>query len=290
MDVVENNPPEKPIQPPEPVYIEQQAPSAEPPAAPSVMIIPREAFNYLIIAVIFGVVGGFVGYMFASSRVADNQALIDEAVAAIISAQEESLSAIAVPPSLDNPDSRFTVRADETRFQGPEDAPVVIVEFSDFNCTYCNRFANETLNPLLTNYEGKVRFTYRDYPILAESSLTAALAGHCAAEQGNFWDYHTMLFENRGEFAREQLIGYAESIGLDADSFTTCLDEERYLDTVVADYRDGEGLGIRGTPAFFINGRPISGAQPYEVFAGIIDEELAAAANSETTENESVPS
>lgn len=290
------------MQPTEEVYIEQQAPAAGMSDSANV-VVPSELLNYLVIAIIFGLVGGFAGYMIASIRAEDHQALIeqavaagigaqdtqaiiDEAVAAILSAQEETLAAMAPPPSLDNPDSRFTVRADEARFIGPEDASVVIVEFSDFNCTFCDRFASETLDSLLEAYEGKVRFTYRDFPILAESSLTAALAGHCAAEQGNFWDYHNLLFENRGQFAREQLIDYAGRVNLDTDAFTTCLDEERYLETVVADYRDAEGMGIRGTPAFFINGRPISGAQPYDVFAGIIDEELAAAAGSDGESDE----
>lgn len=264
------------------VFIEEQPPAPQPKT--ETPVAARELFNYLVIAVLFGLVGGFVGYMIASSRASDNQTLIDQAVAAIISAQEKTLAAMAPPPSLDNPDSRFTVRADEARFQGPEDAPVVIVEFSDFNCSFCGRFADETLNPLLAAYEGRVRFTYRDYPILAESSLTAALAGHCAAELGNFWDYHNILFANRGQFSREQLIGYAEAVGLDTEAFTVCLDEERYIDTVVGDYREAQAMGIRGTPAFFINGRPISGAQPYEVFAGVIEEELAAA-NTNTTES-----
>jgi protein-disulfide isomerase len=269
---------EKPARPD--VFIEQHPPVSALPVAAEPQTVRREVFNYLVIAVVFALVGGFAGYMLASSSRTsaeiDTQALAGE-VALALRPMLDDVVAAARPPNLEDPSSRFNVSADERRVWGPDDAAVVIVEFSDFNCSFCGRFANETLQPLMDTYGDRVRFTYRDYPILAESSLTAALAGHCAAEQGNFWEYHNILFANPGNFSRDNLVTFAGRLRLDTAEFSACMDEERYLDTVIADYRAAQSLGLRGTPAFFINGRPISGAQPYQVFAGIIEEELAAA-------------
>ncbi len=282
------------------VYIEQARP--EPAIPADAVVLKREVFNYFVVALVFALLGGFIGYMIASSSAQSNEALVEEikaavatgggvsnpemidALAAALMPQISEAIASARPPSLDDPDSRFTVAADESRFVGASEPEVVVIEFGDFNCSFCKRFHDQTLQPLIDTYGDRVRFAYRDYPILAESSLTAAMASHCAAEQGDFWEYHSLLYDNVGNFSRDSLIGFAGALNLDTAAFTTCLDEERYRDDVIADYREAEGLGIRGTPAFFINGRPISGAQPYEVFAGIIDEELAAvdAASDET--------
>ncbi len=262
------------------VYIEREPPPAPPPAEP-IATIPREIFNYMIIAVVFALVGGVVGYMLASSREINSQQLAQEVADAIAPRIQEAVVA-AQPPSLDDPNSRFSVAASENRFTGADEgAAVTLIEFGDFNCGFCKRFVDETLPQLLETYGDRVRFTYRDYPILADSSLTAALAAHCAAEQGEFWEYHNILYANPGSFERDQLMTYAAQLELDSAAFSACLDEERYLDTVITDYREAQSLGIRGTPAFFINGRPISGAQPYQVFANMIEEELAAAGASE---------
>lgn len=300
----ENTPAEPGTQPVADVYIEQARPVPTVPA--DAIILRREVFNYLVIAVVFALLGGFIGYMVASSTAQTNEALveeiraavagssgsispemIDELAAALLPQISEAVAA-ARPPSLEDPNSRFTVSLDESRFIGPADAEVVMIEFGDFNCSFCKRFHDETLQPLIENYGDRVQFAYRDYPILADTSLTAALASQCAAEQGGFWDYHSLLYTNIGNFSRDSLIAYATQLDLDVTAFTACLDEERYLDTVVSDYREAEGMGIRGTPAFFINGRPVSGAQPYEVFARIIEEELAA--NAVETEGETAES
>jgi protein-disulfide isomerase len=237
-----------------------------------------------MIAATFLIVGIVVGIVLANSSNATNKTLIEQSVAAAMDAQADLIAA-SRGPSLDDPNSRFTVSADDDPFLGPEDAPVVVVEFSDFNCTFCKRFASTTLQPLIDAYGDRVRFTYRDYPILAESSLTAALAAQCVNDQGQdkFWEYHNLLFSHQDGFSRESLITLAEQVGVDIDTFTTCLDEQTHLNEVVNDYREGQMLGIRGTPAFFVNGRPISGAQQYQVFASMIEEELETA--QQNTEN-----
>lgn len=248
----------------------------------AVLVIPRAVFNYFVIAIVFLVLGVTIGVLWANNNAATNKALIEQSVAAAIEAQGNVIASTN-PPSLDDPNSRFTISADNDPSIGPDDAPILIVEFSDFNCGFCKRFADNTLQPILKAYGDKVRFTYRDFPILAESSLTAALAAQCANEQGKFWDYHNVLFSNQGDFSRDTLVRMAGDVGVDTDVFASCLDDQKYMDEVVADYRDAQRIGIRGTPAFFINGRPISGAQAYQVFADIIEQELEAAQSNEAS-------
>ncbi len=267
----------------------QTNPTAPEPHTPEadVLVIPRGTFNTVVVAVVFLIVGVVIGLAVGgrSAPQADTRALIDEAVAAAFDAQSGHVAALvaeavaaAQPPSLDDPNSRFNVSSlVEDPARGPEDALVTVIEFADFNCGYCGRWANDTLNPLLEKYGDRVRFVYRDFPILADTSVTAALAAQCAQDQGAFWDYHTALFSNQGRFTRDELVGYAEQLNLDLDEFNACMDDQRHMSRIAADYQEAQALGVRGTPAFFVNGRPISGAQPLSVFERIIDEELAAA-------------
>jgi protein-disulfide isomerase len=175
------------------------------------------------------------------------------------------------------------VSTDDDPYRGADDAKVVVIEFSDFNCTYCGRFARDTLNPLMEKYQDRVKFVYRDFPILAQSSLTASLAAECANEQGKFWDYHNMLFNSQGQFARDFFIQQAEDMGMDVNAFTKCLDDQKYLDEIRNDAVTAQELGLRGTPGFFVNGKYISGAQPYQVFADAIEAELQQAANPQSS-------
>jgi protein-disulfide isomerase len=205
---------------------------------------------------------------------AENKALVDQAVAAVVAAQADTAADSGEP----DPNRRYDVSADDDPFLGSPDAQVTIIEFSDFNCGYCGRYATETLNPLIEAYGDRVKFVYRDYPFLAQSSLDAAMAAQCAFEQSQaaFWSYHNSLFRSQGQFQRSFYISLAEQGGLDIDQFTTCLDTSKYRDEIVNDAMTAQQLGVRGTPAFFINGRFVSGAQPYTVFARMIEEELAA--------------
>jgi len=246
----------------------------------TVMVIPRVMFNYFVIAVVFMILGVAIGVLWANNNAASNKTLIDQSVAAAIEAQGDSVAS-SVAPSLDDPNSRFTVSADDDPFIGADDAPVVIVEFGDFNCGFCKRFNDNTMQPILEAYGDKIRFTYRDFPILAESSLTAALAAQCANEQEKFWPFHDLLFANQGDFSRDSLVRMAGEVGADTTVFASCLDDQKYMDEVVNDYREAQRIGVRGTPAFFINGRPISGAQGYQVFADIIEQEIEATSTSD---------
>lgn len=259
-------------------------PAAIPPASdgdaaqaesPAVLVIPRVVFNYVIIAVVFFILGAVVSALGtnalfnANSR--ENQALIQDAVSAAAAAQGSADTASNEP----DPNKVYDVSVDDNPFRGAEDAQVVMIEFSDFNCGFCGRFAKETLNPLMEAYGDRVKFVYRDFPILAQSSLTAALAAQCAYEQGNFWDYHNTLFDGQGQFSREFFIQQAADLGLDETAFTKCFDDQKYMDEIRNDAVTAQELGLRGTPAFFINGKYISGAQPYQVFADAIEAALA---------------
>jgi protein-disulfide isomerase len=160
--------------------------------------------------------------------------------------------------------------------RGPANAPVTIVEFEDFQCPYC-KSVQPTLKQILSHYGDKVRLLYVDYPIesLHPAAFQAHQAARCAGEQAKFWEYHDLLFKNSPSASPEQLDAYAKQAGVDVPAFKTCLNSGKYQSAIQKDEEVGNKLGVNGTPAFFINGRLLSGAQPFAEFSRIIDEELA---------------
>jgi protein-disulfide isomerase len=162
--------------------------------------------------------------------------------------------------------------------KGAEGAPITIIEFSDFQCSYCRKFWKETLPRLEAEYvkPGKIRFIYRHLAILGEQSVSAGQAAECAREQGKFWEYHDRLFASQGPlaFTMGNLKRYAKDLGLDSVAFNQCLDSGKFAQKVEAETGVGKMLGLRGTPSFFINGRPLIGAHPYETFQLLIEDEL----------------
>ena len=165
------------------------------------------------------------------------------------------------------------------RTLGSPEAPVTMVEFSDFQCNFCRKFWAETLPRLKETYikAGQVRFVYQHFAVLGEHSVAAAKAVQCASEQGKFWPYHDKLFDSQGglAFTDAKLRRYARDLGLDAGAFAQCLDSRKYQQKVEDETRLGFQLGARGTPTFFLNGRMLAGAQPFEVFQAAIEEALA---------------
>jgi len=161
---------------------------------------------------------------------------------------------------------------------GNANAPVTIVEFSDFQCSFCRKFWADTLPKLKDTYirQGKARFIYRHFAILGKFSEQAAMAAECAGEQGKFWEYHDKLFANQGglAFTQSKLEHHARELGLKAANFKRCLTTEKYREKVEGETAVAASLGARGTPTFFVNGRLMVGAQPLEVFQAIIEEEL----------------
>jgi protein-disulfide isomerase len=170
---------------------------------------------------------------------------------------------------------RYDVPVDDDPSLGPEDAPITIIEFSDFECPFCQRFHREVFGRLLSAYPNEIRFVYRDFPLTSihPNAFPAAEAANCARDQGAFWEFHDRLFtEGLGDKAYRR---YASELGLDMDAFETCIRERRYKDEVQADLTFAANLGVRSTPTFFINGIAIVGAQPFEVFQRVIEGELA---------------
>jgi protein-disulfide isomerase len=218
--------------------------------------------------VAFAAVGIFVLGMFTHAMVASDD---DE---------EGQPAAVVQPGAAPEPTvGPVDVSVDDDPAKGPEDAPVTIIEFSDFQCAYCARFYAETLPQILENYGDRVRFVYRDFPLTSihAHALKAAEAAECADDQGSFWEYHDLLFQNQSALDLDSLKGYAASLNLDTAAFNECLDSGKYTDEVRNDVQDGLAAGVQGTPAFFINGRLLAGAQPYPVFEGAIEAALAEA-------------
>lgn len=160
---------------------------------------------------------------------------------------------------------------------GPEDAPIVIVEFSDFQCPFCARFHQETYEALLAAYPGQIRFVYRHLPLTSihPQAFPAAEASMCASDQNAFWQYHDALFDNQASLGQELYLQIATDLGFDMAAFEECLTSGKYTEFVQSDMDFALGLGVRSTPTFFINGLAVVGAQPLEVFTQVIDKELA---------------
>ena len=230
----------------------------------------RRSFYSALLPVTF-VTGLAAGYLFwgrdtvPPTNAAAPIAVVEEA--APVAVVEETTPGAPEEPT------RFEISTDDDPSLGPEDAPITIVEFSDFRCPYCSVFHQETFDALMAQYPDQIHFVYRDFPVVG--GFEAALAAECADEQGAFWEFHNLLFS--GEYSnldRDAFTAYAEQLDLDVEGLLACVDEERYGDEVEADARYASGLGITGTPTFFINGIPMVGAQPLEAFVQIIEYEL----------------
>ncbi len=188
------------------------------------------------------------------------------------SLRERGAVTVLLPPP---PVVRHAVSADRGFAKGTKDAPVTIVEFSDFQCPFC-RNVNATLQQVLDRYPGKVRLVFRDFPLvqLHPGAPKAHEAARCAAQQGKFWEYHDVLFERSPRHSPPELKQYAQELKLDAAAFARCLDAGAQAAEVSRDLQEGARLGVTGTPSFFINGRALEGAQPFTAFQKIIDSEL----------------
>lgn len=161
--------------------------------------------------------------------------------------------------------------------RGNPKAPVTILEFSDFQCPYCVR-ARPVVQRVREAYGDKVRFVFRHFPLdFHAQAQKAGEAAACAGEQEKFWEMHDLLWESPSKLQVADLKAHAGALGLDGAAFSACLDSGRHASLVERDLAAGQGYGVSGTPAFFVNGRPLVGAQPFEAFAKVIDEELARA-------------
>jgi len=189
------------------------------------------------------------------------------------------------------PIGEVTVTAAKTRpmvdfnTMGDKNAPVTIVEYSDFQCPYCANFSNQTEQQLIDAFiaTGKVRFVYRSYgEFIGPESRRTAEAAYCAGDQGKFWEMHDIIFanqngENVGNFNDRKIVAFAEKIGLDMGQFNDCFNSNKYADQVTQDGVDGQQAGVKATPSFTINGTLFEGAQPIGAFQTTIEAALAAA-------------
>ena len=184
-------------------------------------------------------------------------------------------TAPAVRVMFEPPRTKVDIAANDPSL-GAASAPVTIVEFSDFQCPFCQRAA-PTLKQIRAQYGDKVRVVWKDFPLtqIHPQAFKAAEAGHCAAEQGKFWELHDQMFGNQAALQPDSLKKYAADMGMDAAKFNACLDSSKYAERVRDGVAAGTRLGVNSTPTVYINGRMLTGAQPYDTFAAIIDEELA---------------
>ena len=204
-------------------------------------------------------------YLQEQQRVTARQALVAElrkggpALRVMIDAPRHEVTLAAADPAI-----------------GSASAPVTIVEFSDFQCPFCQRVA-PTLKQVQKTYGDKVRIVWKDFPLtqIHPEAFKAGEAAHCAGEQGKFWEYHDRLFANQQALQPDSLKKYAADAGLDAAKFNACVDTSKYGERVREGVAQGTRLGVNSTPTLYINGRMLSGAQPYEAIAAVIDEELA---------------
>ncbi|MEM2138121.1 MAG: thioredoxin domain-containing protein [Candidatus Anstonellaceae archaeon] len=203
------------------------------------------------------------------------------APAAAVAQQPRAQPQQAAPPQAQAPLSAGSIKLDGLPYKGGADAKVTIVEYSDFQCPFCQR-ASPTVKQMLSEYGNKIKFYYKHFPLsFHQNAQKSAEAYECALEQGKQWEYHDKLFEKSQAdgtgLNNADLKKYAVELGLDANAFNSCLDSGRMAGKVSADTAEGSQNGVSGTPAFFINGEAVVGAQPYSAFKQVIDRKLAEA-------------
>ena len=189
----------------------------------------------------------------------------------------EMRDAYNVQISLPRPEvPRIPISVDDDPSIGPEDAPITIIQFAEFQCPYCGR-AKQVIDQVMKKYEGKVRMVYRDFPLsFHDRAIPAAVAANCAGEQGKYWEMYDKLMSNQRALSEDDLTGHATALELDMEKWNTCRKDPAQAKEVQKDFEDGTKAGVQGTPAFFINGIFLNGAVPLEQFTAIIDAELAA--------------
>jgi protein-disulfide isomerase len=245
-----------PIEADEPL---DQQPDIEPETAEETFTFKRSHF-YALMTVFAFAAGILLGYV----------------VWGMNSASQPSGPIAGAPVTAEPKFVRYDVPSDGFPFIGPKDAPITIIEFSDYQCPFCRRWHDEVYEPLLAAYPGQIKLVYRNLPLTSihPDAFSASEAAMCAGEQDAYWPYHEKLFQ--GESLGSAIYAqYAKELSLDMTSFETCMTKHTYQEEIQADSDFAIQLGVSSTPTFFINGLAIVGAQPLNVFQQIIDKELA---------------
>jgi len=254
---------------------ESEAMPAQPGPA-EITITLRRVHLFAILMPLTFVLGVGLGYLLwgrvQPAAEAQNSGVNVPAAEASTAGQDDSGVPTAIPQVI-----RYDVPVDDDPVFGPADAPITIIEFSDFECPYCQKWHAEVYGRLKEQYPDEVRLVFRDFPLesIHANAFPAAEAANCANEQGEFWPFHDKLFSMEQGLSTEAYTQYASDLGLNLDDFNACLESGRFKEEVRADFDFAANLGVRSTPTFFINGIAIVGAQPFEVFQQVIDKELA---------------
>lgn len=235
----------------------------------------RTTLLWLLFVVLAFGSGLGVGYMiWGQSR---PQAAVPQPTLAAQPAAQSTSTPVMVLGGSPTPQQRYSIPVGNLPAFGPANAPITIIEFSDFECPYCHKWFAETWQQLVKAYPNQIRLYYRDFPLISihPNAVPAAIAARCASDQNQFWAFHDKLYSNT-TYGNSTYEAYAAAVGIDVTKFKACVAAKTYEKDVNADLEFGSNLGIRGTPTFFINGIPLVGAQPFSAFQKIIDQELAA--------------
>ena len=252
-------------------------------ASDSTVALSLSVRNVLVLAFVVGIVtGGFfslmalqvagaTGFIVADSNTGDNQPSPSDT--------GDSPSEDRIDPSEISLDGRPSL--------GEEDAPVTVVEFADYQCPFCRKFALETFDQIKEDYidTGKVRFVYKDLPLVQlghDQAIPMAKAAHCAGEQDQYWAMHDKLYDEQrkispretAKFGGDEIPIWANELGLNMNEFNQCMQSDRYDAQIQEDLSEAQAVGASGTPTFFINGKRVVGAQPYQAFKQVIESEL----------------
>lgn len=230
-------------------------------------VVFRRSHFYAVMVVFAFAVGILVGYVAWGRAPAAGQAIA-------VPVQPPAAQAAATEA---NAFTRYDIPTEGFPSLGPEDAEIVIVEFSDYQCPFCKRWHDQVYQQLLAAYPGKIRLVFRNLPLTSihPDAMSAAVAGLCAGEQGSFWQFHDKLFSEEYGLGRNAYTQYAVDLELDTEAFETCLDSGKFDQFIQEDMDFSLNLGVRSTPTFFVNGLAVVGAQPLDVFKQVIDKELA---------------
>jgi len=251
-------------------------------------VISKSAFNKLLFGLIAAsVVSAFLGGFVVGSETVEPEKIVIRDVTGVVEPTQSQQSSQLQSGSQIIP----IVSMDDDPVKGDPNAPITIIEFSDFQCPFCKKFHVNTLPLLEKNYidTGKVKFVYRDFPIqsIHPNAVSAALASECADDQNLFWQYHDSVFENQRNWERLPVSSainafkqYASELGIDMDEFNQCLDTAKHVTEVNGDLQDGRSYGVTGTPGFFVGNDELGyvkiiGAQPYSVFERLIEDQTA---------------
>ena len=252
----------------DPVSEPEEFPEYTSPLVPEETVTFKRSHFYSVLTVLAFAAGVLLGYVVWGADSATQ--------ATAQTANQPSGPVVEAPVTQQAEYKRYDIPVENAYAIGPADAPITIVEFSDYQCPFCRRWHDEVYEPLLAAYPGQIRLVYRHLPLTSihPDAMSAAEAAMCAGEQDAYWPFHERLFSSEALNSATYL-QYAQDLKLNLGTFEACLSDHKYQQAIQEDSDFAINLGIRSTPTFFINGLAVVGAQPLDVFQQVIDKELA---------------